>query len=130
MQIVGRVPAHGAQIVTIQNVQRFDQRRSLAPETGLINLYALKRGSHRILGLQVKRRHVFVAQQALILAAEGVNAARNIAAIKIIAHGVDGGNAICARGQRFLLGLGHGAQRACQIGLAEDLARHRHAIAR
>ena len=44
VQVLGRVPTHGAEIASLHDVQSFDQRRPLAPETGLIDLTSLKCG--------------------------------------------------------------------------------------
>jgi len=38
-------------------------------------------------------RHILIPQQAVIFTAEGVDAVRNVAAIEIITHGVNGSGA-------------------------------------
>ena len=69
---------------------------------------------------------ILVAQQAMIFPAEGVDAVRNVSAIEVITHGVNGGGAAQARLQSFLLGLHHRSQRARQIRLPKNFARRRH----
>ena len=66
--------------------------------------------------------HVFVADQAAVSFGEGVDAVGDLAAIEVIAHGVDGLAAIGAAGRGALLGVGHAAEGAREVGLAEDFA--------
>ena len=123
MDGVGRVESPGSDIETLQDIQRFQHGRALAPEAGLVNRVAAILRGGGFLQLQVERRHVFVSQQPSVGFAERVDLMGDFAAVEVIAHGVDGGLAVGSFIQRGLLGGGHGAQGAGQIGLAENLAR-------
>src|SRR5215471_16388935 len=86
---------------TLQNVESFKHRRTLAPESGLVDAIALERGRGRLLRLQLERRHVFVAQEPTVGLAESVDLARDFAAVEIVAHCIDGGLARCAASGRL-----------------------------
>ena len=122
VDVVGRIQPHFADGETFQNVERFDHRRSLAPESGLINGVAVERGGDGLFGRNVKCGHVFVAKQSAVLLAELADAAGDIAAVEVIAHGFHRLGARGAGGQRFLFDVGHVAQGAGQVRLAENVA--------
>src|SRR5215472_17446617 len=86
-------------------------------------------GGHSVFRLEVEGGHILIAQESLVFAAEGVDAAGDVAAVEVVAHGVDRRDAGTAAGHGSLLDLGHGAQGASQIGLAEDLAGPRSVAA-
>ncbi len=89
-----RIQLHRSEIDAVQHVQRFDHRRPLAPEAGLVNTRAVELGRNGLLRRQPEFRHIFVAQQPLVRAAELIDLLRDLAAVEIIAYGVDRG---CAR---------------------------------
>ena len=123
MNVIGRVGLRA--IVAFHDVQDFEHRGTLAPEAGLVNGVAVEGGGDGLLGLKLEGGHVFIAQQSAVGLAEGVDLAGDFAAIEIVADGVDGGFAGRAVRECFLFGLGHGAEGAGGVGLAEDFANLR-----
>ena len=78
--------AHGLQVVTIQQVQSFDQRGSLRPEAGLVNLVAVIISFHRRPDPRVKAREVLRREQAAVVLHVVANAAGDRALVKIVAR--------------------------------------------
>src|SRR5579871_546694 len=129
VEIVGGIPSHGTQVIAFENVERFNKRWSLAPEAGLVNLKALKISGYGVFRRKMERGHVLVTQQSVVFPAELVDAMGDVAAVKKVPYSLDRRRTAGSGSQSFLFRVYHGAQSACQIGLAENLAGHRHAVA-
>ena len=122
VNVVRGVELQALDVVAFQNVEGFEHAGSLAPEARLVDGVALEGGGDGVFRFDVEGGHVFVADQAAVRFGEGVDAVGDLAAVEEIAHGVDGLAAIGAGGRRALLGVGHAAEGARQVGLAEDVA--------
>ena len=118
------VHAERSEIVSLQNIQRLNHGRPLAPETGLVDLVALEIRGDGFFRLQMECRHVFVPQKSIVGTHEGVDAVRDIAAIEEVPHGVDGYNSAGAACESLFLSGRHGPQGFRQVGLPENLAGH------
>ena len=121
-----RIPAHGAQVVPLEDVQGLQQHRSLRPESGLVDFVAKEIGAERPLDREPECREVLIPQKASLLLHEGRDPPGDGTAVEVVPNRFDGGFPFRAASQRGPLGPHHLAQGPFQVGLPEEFAGPRH----
>src|SRR5712691_10854956 len=120
MDVVCRIVAQAFQLEAFKKIQVFEKDRPLAPEARFIDVDAVVFGREGLLSFRVVSRKIAFAQQATGLLAELADAARDGAAIEIIADCFDRRRPAPASVLSFC--IRHFAEGARQVGLDENFA--------
>src|SRR5258705_13921120 len=120
--------AHRLEVVTIQQIQSFDQRWSLCPEAGLVNFVAVVIRFYWRANSRVKAGEVFRCDQSAVMLHVIANAAGDWTLGRIMARGDQAGDATFDRAP--LLGGHKCSEPAGDIRLNNNVANLLHRAVR
>ena len=130
VDIVGRVQPHRFQVVAFEDVEGHEHHRALIPGPGLVDLEAVKQRRYRGLDGAVVVGEILVGEHATLGAVGLDDATRDVALVKGIAPGANGGAAVGIFLQGVPLGGDDRPQRSREIRLTENLTHLREPAAR
>ena len=114
VDVLRAIALHRLEIEVLQDVQRFQQHRTLASKGMFIDLIPAIIRCRRLLDFREKFRKIIQLEWRLMLLQERHHVASNIAFIEAIASGDDSGCAAFGCGSAF--GLHHECECACETG--------------